>query len=143
MLGKTTRKFLVLAAIAFLVAVVWPAVYSLNQGVSPVMAQTRAVDSQKQQVKKVVIKDLNAGLAPSAPQPKLRQLAVSSPYALATWNLGEMGGITLLVQEESSWKIVTTGGGSLDVKGLISFRVPEKNAQALYRATNPQKENDK
>jgi serine/threonine-protein kinase len=53
-------------------------------------------------------------------------------YALATWMMREMEGQTLLKREGRHWRIITSGGGSIqNVNTLIQYGVPRQIAEAL------------
>ena len=62
---------------------------------------------------------------------KLQEVAIADGFALVGWTRGEMGGNTLLKQNGSGWKIITSGGGHLGLKGLNQFGIPQKTAEKL------------
>lgn len=74
------------------------------------------------QVTAVVVRHLSGGTA----QPRVMQVRIVGNYALADWLLGEnAGGQALLVRDQSSWRLIQSGGGAMDVEYLRGLGVPD------------------
>ena len=66
-------------------------------------------------------------------QLNIRDLVVTSDgkYALADWNYGHAGGVTLMENNEGQIGILTHGGGALLQSDLEAMGIPSKSATEL------------
>lgn len=83
------------------------------------------------QIEAAVIAEVSEGLSNTAPTPSVTNISSSSGYALATWNLGDMGGQALLEQSGSDWVVIASGGGAMDASTLEGYGVPAGVAAEL------------
>jgi glucokinase len=58
---------------------------------------------------------------------------VEGKYAIATWQWGEAGGQSILLQQGKRWKVVGSGGGAVDLATLKQKGVPDKIADQLMQ----------
>jgi len=92
-----------------------------------------AVDSKA--IQQVILKHLNSqGIKPNA---AISEVAQANGYALVGWTRGEMAGNTLLKRKGNRWIVVTSGGGSLGVQGLVEAGVSKQTAEQLMDQYDP------
>jgi hypothetical protein len=89
-----------------------------------------AAESQaERQVKNAVISHLSAGRTLSV-KPQVTSVAIAENYALTQWLWGEAGGQAVLVKR-GNWRVVSAGGGAVDVRTLEDNGVPARTARVL------------
>ncbi len=54
---------------------------------------------------------INAVAQPNLPTPTVEKLTLQEPYGLATWLMGEAGGMVALVNRNGGWQVIRLGGG--------------------------------
>ncbi len=99
----------------------------------PQVVATNAADSKA--IGQAALKYLNSrGIKPDA---ALAEVAQVNGYALVGWTRAEMAGNTLLKRNGNRWTVVTSGGGSLGVQGLVEADVPKQTAEKLMDQYDP------
>jgi hypothetical protein len=112
---------------------------------SAVIADTQVLPNQVEQaiakptvvqpnpdIAKATISHLITGKKPKI-QPVLQRTIVESKYAIATWQWGEAGGQSILIQQGKRWKVVGSGGGAVDLETLKQKGIPAKTAEQLMK----------
>ena len=74
-----------------------------------------------------------SGRAKAKAQPKVRRSTVEGKYAIATWQWGEAGGQSVLIQQDKRWKVVGFGGGAVNLEVLKQKGIPDKIADRLMQ----------
>jgi hypothetical protein len=54
-------------------------------------------------------------------------------FSLIGWQKGEMAGQLLLKKQGKTWKVLSSGGGAMDLNTLISYGLPKATAEELLR----------
>jgi hypothetical protein len=85
------------------------------------------------EIAKATIEHLLSSKSKSKVQPTVRRLTVEGKYAIATWQWGEAGGQSILIQQGKRWKVVGSGGGAVDLEILKQKSVPDKAADRLMQ----------
>lgn len=100
-----------------------------NQIVMARQPQVVVVKADSKAIQQAALKHLNSqGIKPNA---NLGDIAEVNEYALVGWTRGEMAGNALLRKKGNHWIVVTSGGGSLGVQGLVEAGVPKQTAEKL------------
>jgi hypothetical protein len=106
-----------------------------NQTVMAQQPQVFTVKADSKAIQQAALKHLNSqGIKPNA---NLGDIAEVNGYALVGWTRGEMAGNALLRKKGSRWIVVTSGGGSLGVQGLVEAGVPKQTAEKLMDQYDP------
>jgi hypothetical protein len=84
-------------------------------------------------IAKATIEYLLSNKSKSDPQPTIRRTTVEGTYAIATWQWGEAGGQSILIQQGKRWKVVSSGGGAVNLETLKQKGVPDKIAKRLMQ----------
>jgi hypothetical protein len=84
-------------------------------------------------IAKATIEHLLSSKSKSKVQPTIRRTTVKGKYAIATWQWGEAGGQSILIQQSKRWKIVDSGGGAVNLETLKQKGVPAKVAEKLMQ----------
>jgi hypothetical protein len=63
----------------------------------------------------------------------LRRTTVEGKYAIATWQWGEAGGQSILIQEDQRWRVVSAGGGAVNLEILKQQEIPAQIAERLLQ----------
>jgi hypothetical protein len=84
-------------------------------------------------ITKATIEHLLSSKSKSKVQPTVRRLTVEGKYAIATWQWGEAGGQSILIQQGKRWKVVGSGGGAVNLEILKQKGVPDKIADQLMQ----------
>jgi hypothetical protein len=92
-----------------------------------------AITAIDPEIAKATIKHLLSSKSKSKVQPTVRRLTVEGKYAIATWQWGEAGGQSILIQQGKRWKVVGSGGGAVDLEILKQKSVPDKAADRLMQ----------
>ncbi len=66
-------------------------------------------------------------------QPQIRRTIVEGKYAIATWQWGEAGGQSVLMRQGKRWKVLTSGGGAVDLATLKQQGIPKQAAEQLMQ----------
>ncbi len=74
------------------------------------------------------------GPQPQHPQPTVIRVIQVDNYALATWLWGEAGGQTFLKETDQGWRVLSSGGGAMDVGTLTQFGITAEKAKQLLQA---------
>ncbi|MBM0744909.1 hypothetical protein JOY44_25660 (plasmid) [Phormidium sp. CLA17] len=100
-----------------------------DQAVMARQPQAVAINADSKAIQQMALKHLNSrGIKPNA---AIAEVAQANGYALVGWIRGEMAGNTLLKRKRNRWNVVTSGGGSLGVQGLVEAGVPKQTAEQL------------
>jgi hypothetical protein len=84
-------------------------------------------------IAKATIENLLSSKSKSKSKPTVRRTTVEGKYAIATWQWGEAGGQSVLIQQGKRWKVVGSGGGAVDLEILKQKGVPDKIAEQLMQ----------
>jgi hypothetical protein len=112
------------------------AVVALNQVFPNLVEQALAkstTPASDPAIAKATIKHLLSSKSKSKVQPTVRRTTVEGKYAIATWQWGEAGGQSILIQQGKRWKVVGSGGGAVDLEILKQKGVPDKAAEQLMQ----------
>ncbi|MCD8486994.1 MAG: hypothetical protein LRZ84_09735 [Desertifilum sp.] len=71
------------------------------------LAQT-LTSQQRQQIRSAVVQSVGQ---PNLPTPQVSKITVQGQYGLASWLMGEAGGLVALVNEGKGWRVIDLGGG--------------------------------
>jgi 2',3'-cyclic-nucleotide 2'-phosphodiesterase (5'-nucleotidase family) len=91
-----------------------------------------ALSQSNSEVSKVTIDHLIAGRKPKV-QPKVQRTIVEGKYAIATWQWGETGGQSILIQQGKRWKVISSGGGAVNLETLKQKGIPSQIAERLMQ----------
>jgi hypothetical protein len=92
-----------------------------------------AVTAIKPEIAKATIKKLLSSKGTSKAQPTVHRTTVEGKYAIATWQWGEAGGQSILTQQGKHWKVISSGGGAVDLEVLKQKGIPDKIAEQLMQ----------
>jgi hypothetical protein len=92
-----------------------------------------SVTSINPELAKATIAHLLLSKSKPKAQPIIRRTTVEGKYAIATWQWSEAGGQSILIQQGKRWKVVSSGGGAINLETLkqkgVSTNVAEKLMQ--------------
>jgi 2',3'-cyclic-nucleotide 2'-phosphodiesterase (5'-nucleotidase family) len=91
-----------------------------------------AVVQKNSEIAKVTIDHLISGKKPKV-QPKVQRTIVEGKYAIATWQWGEAAGQSLLTQQGKRWKVISSGGGAINLETLKQKGIPAQIAERLMQ----------
>jgi hypothetical protein len=112
------------------------AVVALNQVFPNLVEQALAkstTSASDPAIAKATIEHLLSSKSQSKVQPKVRRTTVEGKYAIATWQWGEAGGQSVLIQQGKRWKVFGSGGGAVNLEILKQKGVPDKIADRLIQ----------
>jgi hypothetical protein len=66
-------------------------------------------------------------------QPVAQRTVVEGKYAIATWQWGEAGGQSILIQQGKRWKVISSGGGAINLETLTQKGIPTQIAERLMQ----------
>lgn len=66
--------------------------------------------------------------------PDVTRTVVEGEYALASWVWGEAGGQAVLSKTGTSWTVMSSGGGAMDVSTLEGLDIPTTWAERLIES---------
>jgi Rieske Fe-S protein len=92
-----------------------------------------AITAIKSEIAKATIKHLLSNKSKSQTQPTVRRTTVEGKYAIATWQWGEAGGQSILIQQGKRWKVVGSGGGAVNLEILKQKGISDKIADRLMQ----------
>jgi glucokinase len=92
-----------------------------------------AISSINPEVAKVTIENLLSGQGKFIIQPTVRRTTVDGKYAVATWQWGEAGGQSMLIQQDNRWKVLGSGGGAVSLEILKQQGIPANIAERLMQ----------
>jgi hypothetical protein len=92
-----------------------------------------SVTANNPEIAKATIEQLLSAKSSSKVQPTVRRTTVEGKYAIATWQWGEAGGQSVLIQQGKRWKVIGSGGGAVDLEVLKQKGVPDKIAEQLMQ----------
>jgi hypothetical protein len=127
------RQFITFILIALLTLSV---VVALNQVFPNLVEQALAksvTSASDPVIAKATIEHLLSNKSKSDTQPTIRRTTVEGKYAIVTWQWGEAGGQSVLIQQGKRWKVVGSGGGAVNLETLKQKGVPAKIAQRLMQ----------
>jgi hypothetical protein len=112
-------------------------VVAINQGVPNLIERAvakQATTTVNPDIAKVTIENLLSGTSQSESRPTVRRTTVEKKYAIATWQWGEAGGQSILIQQDQRWKVVSAGGGAVSLAILKQQGIPANIAARLMQA---------
>ncbi len=92
-----------------------------------------AITTSNPEIAKATISNLLSSKSKSNVQPTVRRTTVEGKYAIATWQWGEAGGQSILIQQSKRWKVVSSGGGAINLEALKQKGAPVKVAEKLMQ----------
>jgi hypothetical protein len=92
-----------------------------------------AITTSNPEITKTTIEHLLSSKSKSKVQPTVRRTTVEGKYAIATWQWGEAGGQSILIQQGKRWKVVGSGGGAVNLEILKQKGVLGKTADRLMQ----------
>jgi hypothetical protein len=92
-----------------------------------------AITAIKPEIAKATIENLLSSKSKSKAQPTVRRTTVEGKYAIATWQWGEAGGQSVLTQQGKRWKVISSGGGAVNLEVLKQKGAPDKIAEQLMQ----------
>jgi hypothetical protein len=127
------RQFLTFFLIALLTLSTVVAVSQVLPDLAEQALAKSATSASDPAIAKVTIEHLLSSKSKSKVQPTVRRLTVERKYAIATWQWGEAGGQSVLIQQGKRWKVIGSGGGAVDLEVLKQKGVPDKIAEQLMQ----------
>jgi hypothetical protein len=127
------RQFLTFFLIALLTLSTVVAVSQVLPNLAEQALAKSATSASDPAIAKATIEHLLSSKSKSKVQPTVRRLTVERKYAIATWQWGEAGGQSVLIQQGKRWKVIGSGGGAVDLKVLKQKGVPDKIAEQLMQ----------
>jgi hypothetical protein len=127
------RQFITFFLIALLTL---SAVVAINQVFPNLIEQALAkstTPASDPAIAKATIEHLLSSKSKSKAQPIVRRTTVEGQYAIATWQWGEAGGQSVLIQQGKRWKVVGSGGGAVNLEVLKQKGIPDKIADQLMQ----------
>jgi hypothetical protein len=127
------RQFITFFLIALLTL---SAVVAINQVLPNLVEQALAksvTSASDPAIAKATIEHLLSAKGQSKVQPTVRRTTVEGQVAIATWQWGEAGGQSILIQQGKRWKVIGSGGGAVDLEILKQKGVPDKAAEQLIQ----------
>jgi hypothetical protein len=112
------------------------AVVAINQVLPNLVEQALAksvTSASDTAITKATIEHLLSSKSKSKIQPKVRRTTVEEQYAIATWQWGEAGGQSILIQQDKRWKVLGSGGGAVSLEVLKQKGVPDEIAEQLMQ----------
>ncbi len=90
--------------------------------------------SKPQSMEQTALQHLNT---PGSVKATIEKTAIVENTALIQWQQGEAGGMMLLRKENEIWKVLTSGGGAMNLKDLSEYDVPRDTAESLLTQIDP------
>jgi hypothetical protein len=112
------------------------AVVALNQVFPNLVEQALAkstTPASDPAIAKATIEHLLSSKSKAKAQPTVRRSTVEEKYAIATWQWGEAGGQSVLIQQGKRWKVFGSGGGAVNLETLKQKGIPAKTAERLMQ----------
>jgi hypothetical protein len=92
-----------------------------------------AITASNPAIAKATIEHLLSSKSKSKAPPTVRRTTVEGKYAIATWQWSEAGGQSILIQQGKRWKVVSSGGGAINLETLKQKGVPANVAEKLMQ----------
>jgi hypothetical protein len=92
-----------------------------------------AITTSNPEITKATIENLLSSKSRSKAQPTVRRTTVEGKYAIATWQWSEAGGQSILTQQGKRWKVISSGGGAVNLEILKQKGVPDTIADRLMQ----------
>jgi hypothetical protein len=129
---KPMKRLLVFALIAVLsLSAVIAATQLLPNLVEQAIAKSTAAQPNPD-IAKATIAHLITGKKPKT-QPVVQRAVIAGKYAIATWQWGEAGGQSVLIQQDKRWKVINSGGGAVNLETLKQKGIPTQIAEQLMQ----------
>jgi hypothetical protein len=96
-------------------------------------ALARPAPSGTTAITKATIDGLLADKSKSKARLTVRRIVREGKYAIATWQWGEAGGQSILVQQGPQWKVIGSGGGGVNLETLTEKGIPTAIAKQLIQ----------
>jgi hypothetical protein len=129
---KSMKRLLVFALIAVLsLSSVIAATQILPNLVEQAIANP-AVIQPNSEITKATIAQLLAKQKPKV-QPVVQRTVIEGKYAIVTWQWGETGGQSILIQQGKRWKVISSGGGAVNLETLKQKGIPSQIAERLMQ----------
>jgi hypothetical protein len=126
------RQFITFVLIMLLTVSAVVASQILPNSVESAIAKP-AITAIDPEIAKATIKNLLSSKSKSKVQPTVRRATVEGKYVIATWQWGEAGGQSILIQQGKRWKVIGSGGGAVNLEILKQKGVPDKIADRLMQ----------
>jgi hypothetical protein len=126
------RQFITFVLIMLLTVSAVVASQILPNSVESAIAKP-AITAIDPEIAKATIKNLLSSKSKSKVQPTVRRTTVEGKYVIATWQWGEAGGQSILIQQGKRWKVIGSGGGAVNLEILKQKGVPDKIADRLMQ----------
>ncbi|MFM2432674.1 MAG: hypothetical protein RLZZ511_3888 [Cyanobacteriota bacterium] len=96
-------------------------------------AIAKPIAAQKDsEISKVTISQLLGKQKPKI-QPVVQRTIVEEKYAIATWQWDEAGGQSILIKQGKRWKVISSGGGAVNLETLKQKGIPAQIAERLIQ----------
>jgi hypothetical protein len=127
------NRFWALLLIALLTLVAVVAISRIGPNAVESAAAQAAISSINPEIARVTSENLRSGKGQSGIQITVRRTAVDGQYAVATWQWGEAGGQSILIQQDNRWKVLASGGGAVSLEILKQQGIPANIAARLMQ----------
>jgi hypothetical protein len=91
-----------------------------------------AIVQKDSEISKATISQLLGKQKPKV-QPVVQRTIVEGKYAIATWQWGEAAGQSILIQQGKRWKVISSGGGAINLETLKQKGIPTQIAERLMQ----------
>jgi hypothetical protein len=127
------NRFWALFLIALLTLVAVVAISRIGPNAVESVAAQEVISSINPEIARATSENLRSGKGQSGIQPTVRRTTVEGQYAIATWQWGEAGGQSMLIQQEQRWKVLSAGGGAVSLEILKQQGIPAPIAARLMQ----------
>jgi hypothetical protein len=127
------RQFLTFFLIALLTLSTVVAVSQVLPNLAEQALAKSATSASDPAIAKATIEYLLSSKSKSKAQPTVRRTTVEGKYAIATWQWSEAGGQSILTQQGKRWKVISSGGGAVNLEILKQKGVPDTIADRLMQ----------
>jgi hypothetical protein len=127
------RQFLTFFLIALLTLSAVVAASQVLPGFVESAIAKPAITTSNPEIARATIEHLLSSKSKSKVQPTVRRTTVEGKYAIATWQWGEAGGQSILIQQGKRWKVVGSGGGAVNLEVLKQKGIPDTIADRLMQ----------
>ena len=109
-------------------------VLSPNAVIAQVSQPNQTSTAEEAAIAQATIADLVGDRENLTQIPAVIRTVVEGEYALATWIWGEAGGQAVLSRAGTSWTVLASGGGAVDVSTLEELNIPTAVAEQLIES---------
>jgi hypothetical protein len=130
--ARTMKRFWIFILIATLsLSAVIAATQVLPNLVEQAIAKPTVVQPNPD-IAKATISQLLGKQKPKV-QPVVQRTVVEGKYAIATWQWDEAGGQSILIRQGKRWKVISSGGGAVNLETLKQKGIPAQIAEQLMQ----------